>query len=144
MGGRRPGSPLAPVAGLLLVAGIAALDAAWDDRRVITTAIIIGPFVTALFGTARQTALVGAVAVLAAVASGWWNDIFGSVDYDFRVLIVVVAAIFAVAGAHSRGRLALDRRRFRLLTAAAELGDTTATVDETVDRLTSLDRKSVV
>lgn len=138
MGGRRPGSPLAPVAGLLLVAGIAALDAAWDDRRVITTAIIIGPFVTALFGTARQTALVGAVAVLAAVASGWWNDIFGSVDYDFRVLIVVVAAIFAVAGAHSRGRLALDRRRFRLLTAAAELGDTTATVDETVDRLTSL------
>ncbi|MEA2268876.1 MAG: hypothetical protein QOC64_1486 [Solirubrobacteraceae bacterium] len=50
----------------------------------------------------------------------------------------IAGAAGAVAGARSRKRLRRDRRRFRLLSEAAQLGEATATVEATVDRLTGL------
>jgi PAS domain S-box-containing protein len=130
--------PLATAAGLALVAGLAALDVSWGPDRIVTATVVIAPFLTALAGSSRQTALVAAAAVAVAVLSGSWNDNFGAVDYLVRLLVVVAGASFAVAGAHLQQRLRRDRARFRVLSAAAELGDASATVEAVVERLRGL------
>ena len=53
----------ATLAGLALVVGLTILDASWD--KSFPTAVVIGPFLTALLASERQTAGVA----LAAIAS---------------------------------------------------------------------------
>ena len=129
---------LAPLLGALLVAVLTVLDIAWGPERVLAATVVIGPFLTALSGSLRQTAAVAAAAVAVVVLSGGWNENFGSVDYLLRVLVVLVGALFAVEGARARLRLGLDRRRFRLLSDAAAIGDRRQSVTEAVDRVREL------
>src|SRR5215212_4387695 len=58
----------ATLAGLALVVGLSALDAAWDDQ--IASTVVIGPFLTALVATVRQTAAVAAAALAAVLLVG--------------------------------------------------------------------------
>ena len=124
--------------GLLILAGLGGLDAAWGERRVITTAVVVAPFATALFGRQRETFAVAAAALLVTLASPVWNDNLGDADYFVRVGVVVAGAAFAILGVRTRERLGVDRDRFRLLSAAAALGDTVTTVDDTIRRVTEL------
>jgi PAS domain S-box-containing protein len=128
----------ASVPGLALVAALAALDATWGENRVIIATVVIAPFVTALLGSARQTAAVATTAVAVAAASGLWNDNLGRDDYLLRLLAVIAGAVIAVSSARSREQLSRDRVRFRLLRGAAEISDTAAPVAETIQRLSDL------
>src|SRR4051812_17389531 len=135
-GGARAAAPWGAIAGLAVVAGLAVLDPNW--RGVISATVVIGPFVTALLGTPRQTVAVAVAAVAACAASGAWNDNFGSDDYLLRLVVVVAGAGIAVSTARSRMRLSRDRVRFHLLSAAAEISDAAGTVQETIQRLSDL------
>src|SRR4051812_49701143 len=101
-GGARAAAPWGAIAGLVVVAGLAVLDANW--RGVISATVVIGPFVTALLGTPRQTVAVAVAAVAACAASGAWNDNFGSDDYLLRLVVVVAGARIAGSTAGPRVR----------------------------------------
>ena len=51
--------------------------------------MVIAPFLTALWGTARQTRAVAALALVACAASPLWNGGFGSIEYLARVGVVL-------------------------------------------------------
>jgi PAS domain S-box-containing protein len=104
----------------------------WGPERVVASTVVLGPFATALLARERETLVVGAAAICAAIASGFWNDNLGDLDYVVRVVVVAVGTAFAVLGARARARLLADQERFRLLRGAAELGDRTTTVDDVV------------
>jgi PAS domain S-box-containing protein len=126
------------VPGLGLVVGLAALDAHWDQDRIISSTVVIGPFVTALVGSSRQTTVVALAALAACVLSGSWNHNYGAEDYVVRVLTVAVGGVLAIAGARGRARLTADRQRFRLLSSVAAVSETSSSIDETVRRLSGL------
>src|SRR5215213_2380839 len=81
-----PRGVLAPAAGLAIVCAITAFDT--GGRSVVIGTVVLGAFVTALIGTARQTALVAAVALVCAVISAAWNDNFADAPYLLRALVV--------------------------------------------------------
>jgi len=128
--------PFAPVVGLAIVAVLAGLDAHWGSDKIVISTVVIAPFITALAGSVRQTAVVAVVAVVVCIVSGSWNDNYGTDDYFVRLAVVAAGAVFAVAGAHARERLGADRRRFRMLAGVAAINEAGASVAE--------DRKSVV
>ena len=124
--------------GLALVAGLTAFDIAWGPERLITATVVLGPFLTALRGRPRDVVVVGAAAIAVSFLSAVWNENFGELDYVVRSLVVIAGSGFAVVAARSRQRMAVDRERFRLLAAAADLGDQRATVSEVEQRVHDL------
>jgi PAS domain S-box-containing protein len=128
----------ATAAGLALVVGLTVLDAHWSAHDIVVGTVVIGPLLTALIGSPRQTMLVAVAALVAAAASGVWNDDFSDAAYAVRTLVVAVGGVIAVLGARSLGRLAVDQLRFRLLRGAAEISDVARSVDETVQMLGDL------
>jgi PAS domain S-box-containing protein len=111
------------VLGLALVGGLTALDITWDEA-VVSSTVVLAPFITALVASPRQTAVVAAAATLACLLSGLWNDNFGDPEYLVRVLVVAAGAVFAVLGARARESAAEARRLELQLTAAlSNLGD---------------------
>jgi hypothetical protein len=83
--GRGPARGLWPLlAGAALCLALVGLDAGLGERRNFSSTVVIAPFLTALLGTTRQTAAVGALAVACCLASPVWNANFGSVDYLVR------------------------------------------------------------
>ena len=62
----------------------------------------------------------------------------GTIDYVVRVAVVMAGSLFAVVAARTRERIAIDGERFRLLVAAAELGDRDATVEQVERRVDEL------
>ena len=127
----------ATVAGVVLIFALAYLDAAWEDT-VIAATVVIGPFLTAIFASARQTAAVGAFAVVSAIVSGGYNDNYGTDDYFVRLAVTIAGALFAVYAARAMRRLAADQVRFGLLKGAAEIADTASSIPEVVDRVGAL------
>src|SRR5215216_4482297 len=95
----------ATLAGLALVVGLSALDAAWDDQ--IASTVVIGPFLTALVATVRQTAAVAAAALAAVLLSGLWNDNLGHTDYWVRALVVLAGGLVSVTAARRQERAAV-------------------------------------
>ena len=86
----------ATVAGVVLIFALAYLDAAWEGT-VIAATVVIGPFLTAIFASVRNTALVAAFAVLSAILSGGYNDNYGTSDYFVRLAVTIAGALFAVS-----------------------------------------------
>jgi PAS domain S-box-containing protein len=127
----------ATVAGVVLVFALAYLDAAWEGT-VIAATVVIGPFLTAIFASVRNTALVAAFAVLSAVLSGGYNDNYGSTDYFVRLAATIAGGAFAILAASAMRRLTADQKRFSLLRGAAELADTASSIPEVVDRVGEL------
>ena len=97
----------ATVAGVVLIFALAYLDAAWEDT-VIAATVVIGPFLTAIFASTRNTALVAAFAVFSAIVSGGYNDNYGTDDYFLRLGVTIAGSAFAVYAARAMRRL--DRR----------------------------------
>jgi PAS domain S-box-containing protein len=127
----------ATVAGVVLIFALAYLDAAWEDT-VIAATVVIGPFLTAIFASTRNTALVAAFAVVSAILSGGYNDNYGSADYFVRLAVTIIGGAFAVLAARAMRGLQADRVRFGLLRGAAELADTASSIPEVVDRVGAL------
>ena len=105
------------LAGVVLCAALLLLDAVWGPERIISSTVVIAPFLTALRGTTRQTACVGALALAGCALSGTRNENFGSVEYLLRLAVVGAGASFAVLAARTRIRLDASRSRVALIAA---------------------------
>lgn len=123
--------------GIVVIFALSYLDAAWDSQNIAAT-IVIAPFITAMFASARLTAAVALFSVVAAILSGGYNANYGNSDYFVRLTVVMAGAAFAVMAARSRRRLAADQLRFGLLRGAAQIADTAADVDRVVDAVGAL------
>jgi hypothetical protein len=95
--------------GLLLLTALVVADAIAGSRLVLIGFFGVAPLVTASIGSLRQTVLVGAAAVVAAVAAGFWDGGFNSVDHVTRCALVLVlsagAAGIAAVRTTREGRL---------------------------------------
>src|SRR4051812_33074128 len=129
---------LALLLGIVTIAVLTAVDVIFGPGRVITTTVVLGPFLTALGGSARTTLGVAVVAVAVAALSGIWNHNFFALDYFVRVVLVSAGGALALVTAEVRERLATDRRRFRLLTGVARVAQEDVSVEEAADRLGDL------
>jgi anti-anti-sigma factor len=130
--------PWTTLLGLAIVAGLGALDAHWGPDKVIIATVVIAPFITALAGSTRQTALVALAALLTCAVSGSWNGNYGTDDYFVRLLVVAAGGVFSLFGARTRERLAADRRRFEMLAGVAAITEAGASIAETVEQLDHL------
>ena len=99
--------------GLVLVLALegvlAIIDIATPGGVVFTSAYLIAPLVLALFASPRVVAAAGALSLALALASGAWNEFFGSDDHLLRCGTVCLAALLAVLSARSH-RSALEAR----------------------------------
>ena len=106
---RRPGAARWIVPALLLQAALAAIDIVSGDEVVFTTTFVLAPFALAVSGRARPTAILAALALVLAIASGYWNHYEGSTDHLLRIAIVAAGGVARHAGrggARAGGRAA--------------------------------------
>ena len=92
---RRQDSRLGLEIGLAVVLIIGTADAILGSKVVLAGTLVLAPAAAALFGGPRDTAIVGVLAIAVAVGSGFWNENFGTLDYNVRLLVIVAGAIFA-------------------------------------------------
>jgi PAS domain S-box-containing protein len=123
--------------GLIVLAIALAVDLLLGSSTVIVGTFLMAPFVCALFGSARGTALVAALAVCLGAASPLWTSDSGAA-YVIRLLAIAISGGFAVAGAHARDRSRNNAARLRLLDAISEIADGSLPLAETLSRATKL------
>ena len=107
---------VATAVSLLLVLVLTVLDASWTE--VISSTVVVAPFLAAMFAGVRETGFVAAAAVLSALLSGIWNDNFGEAGYDVRAAIVLIGGIFSVLAARTRAEAMRGEALGEQLTAA--------------------------
>ncbi len=123
--------------GLLVAAGVTVFDVLNSGTVVIGT-VVLAPFVVSLLTGPRDTGLVAAAAVALVLASPAWNGDFLTGGYLLRVAVVAVGGVVSVLASRAHERIAVDRARFALLAAVAEVADGRLTLEETADRLCGL------
>ncbi len=123
-------------ASLLLLGAVFLLDVS-DTGEPLTVGLIVGPLLASLLCTARQTAVVAAVAVLCAVPSAVIHD-GDAVFRALRVALVIGGSGLAALGARERSRAARGRARLRVLADLAELSARRHGPDEAAGRLAQL------
>ena len=85
------------LAALVAICVVTALDFAVQANAVFVELLVVGPIIAAFGATARDTAIVGLIAFLAAIPIGLAGDTFGSAEH------LVGAAAVAIVGALSTG-----------------------------------------
>ena len=133
-------APSAPavLVGLVVAVVLTAVDVSLGDRSIVIAAIVAAPFVTALLGGPRETAIVGAAALAVAAVSPVWNANLGDVDYFVRLGIVLAGGTVGAVAARSRVRATMNGRRFDVLAAAARVSDGRIGVERTTEGLQDL------
>jgi len=106
----------ATAAGLALVVGLSILDASWIKN--FPSAVVIGPFLTALVASERQTAGVALAAIASVFLSATWNDTTIGADYFVRGAVVIAGGAIAVLAARRRTRVSQAEAIGAQLTAA--------------------------
>ena len=124
--------------GLSIAGLLTTLDITIGSSLVLVGLVVFAPLVVALFGDPRDVALVGAVSIVAVVASGIWNDTFGEGVYVQRILVCTAVTVIAVLTARGRTRTTRDRARFAVLSATAEIADGTRSLEDTIASLHDL------
>lgn len=135
MTARRAG---AIILGLLIAGVLAAIDTSEQPHSIVIGTVVLAPFIVSTVAGPRETALVGAVAFVLAVVSGFWNDNFETGAYYLRATVVLVGAAISVLAAGARLRTMRDQMRFGLLADLAEAADGRLTLDETAGRVCDL------
>ena len=134
----RRGHVLALAPGLAVAAALTALDIGAQPPTAAVGFVVVAPLLTALLGTARDVAIVGALSVLVVLLSGVWRDNFGQIVWIYRLSIVAVVSVLAALTARSRAQIGGDRERFAVLAAIAEIADGTRSLPETVAGINDL------
>lgn len=116
------------------IVGLTVADAQ-DELEPLTAALLAGPFVASLVCSTRQTAVVAAVAVLAALVSVTFTANPGSAFHAVRILVVVLGSGIAALGARARIRAAVGRERLLLLADLAELSGRRHGLEDAADRM---------
>ena len=120
------------------MAAFTVVDISVQPTTAVVGMVLVAPLLTALFGTARDVAVVGYVSVLLVVLSASWRHNFGDSLYVYRVLVVVAVSVLAVLAARTRERVGRDRERFAVLAAVGEIADGTRSLTDTVGALNEL------
>jgi PAS domain S-box-containing protein len=123
--------------GLSVLAALVAADVILGPSPIVTGTFLMAPFVCALFGGPRGTALVAGLAILLGAASPLWQA-DGGVAYVIRLAAIIASGAFAVAGAHARDRWRGNAGRLRLLDAISEFADGSLPLAQTLSRVTEL------
>ncbi len=123
--------------GLLIAGAIAVFDGLEPGTVVIGT-VVLAPFVVAVLAGPGETALIAAVALAIVLVSASWNDDFLAAPYLLRLVVVVGGGAVAVLASRGRRDTALDRERFALLAAVAEVADGHLSLEETAASLSEL------
>ncbi|MDX6678658.1 MAG: hypothetical protein QOE31_2710 [Solirubrobacteraceae bacterium] len=126
---------LALAPGLTVAAALTIVDAGLQPDTAVIGVVVLAPLLTLLVGTARDVAIIAALAVALVALSAIWHDNFGEPTYVYRVCVVVAAGLLACVIARGRTRIGRDRERFALLAAVAEIADGTRTLHDTVAAL---------
>jgi PAS domain S-box-containing protein len=126
------------VVGLAVTVGLVILDIAIGRRAAISGAYMLGAIIAGVLAGLRAAAIVATIAFALAVASGLWNDDFGHAGYYAGVFVAFLGNFFALEAGRLHDRTVAQLRRQELLAAVAELPERGATLDETVERITSL------
>ncbi|MDA0166442.1 SpoIIE family protein phosphatase [Solirubrobacter ginsenosidimutans] len=119
--GRRPGVARWIALALVLQGILVVIDVASADQVVFTTAFVLAPFGLAVTGHARATAAMAVLAVILAIASGYWNHYAGSTDHFLRITIVTVGGILATLAAAALEKAAEQRGRMAILASVGRL-----------------------
>jgi PAS domain S-box-containing protein len=85
-------------------------DVLTHEGVVFTTTYVIVPLALALVAPPRSVALVAALALTLALASGAWNGFFASADHVVRLTVVALGGVLAALSARAR-QAAVDARR---------------------------------
>ena len=126
------------ILGLVIAGTLAAIDTSEPPHSIVIGTVVLAPFIVSTIAGPRETAFVGAVAFLLAVASGFWNDNFETGAYYLRAAVVLVGSGISVLAASARRRTVRDQARFALLADLADVADGRLTLDETADRVCAL------
>ena len=104
---------------------IAVADFVTRGDVILTSAFVIAPLALAVVGRPDQVAVVGALSIALALASGLWNDFFATADHFVRLTVVTAGSVLAVLAARSRraaaglaGELGAARVRMDAILAA--------------------------
>jgi PAS domain S-box-containing protein len=123
--------------GLALLAALVALDVGLGSE-VLAGSFVVVPLLAAVVGGLWTTITLTLIATALLIASGAWNDNFGSSDYYVRLGVMLIGGGVAAFGARARSEAATSMRRFELLNEVAEFADASLTLAETIDRVTEV------
>ena len=103
---------------LLVLVTLVAADLSISAEYAVLAALFgLSPLIACAVVPAAGTAAIGALAISAALASGWWNGTSGDAQHSVRVINVVLVSAAAVAIAAVRVH---RERRFNEVSAIAE------------------------
>ena len=105
----------------LLQAGLAAIDIVVGRRGRVHDDVRAGAVRARGQRAARATAALAAVALVLAIASGYWNHYEGSTDHLLRIAIVAAGGILATLAAAALQSAAEQRQRMAILAAVGRL-----------------------
>lgn len=122
-------APAAAVTALL-----AALDLALGQSLLLIALLVLPALVCALLARWGDTLAVAGLAIVLALASVLWNE--GATSAELVALVVVALGGFlAVLVALLRAAAEVNLRRFRLLSAVADVGNEASALEDAVARL---------
>jgi len=131
-----------PGAGLAAVAALALVDIASGDATFARSLYLLPVLAVATRARAYEVAVVGTVAIAAALLSPLWNEAPGSL---LTLVTVVAGSAIAVWGARerqaaiaARSAAETERRQLQLLSEAARITDGAADIDDALRRLVDL------
>jgi PAS domain S-box-containing protein len=110
------------------------LNLALGKDAVLVGALIVVPFLAAIWAGVVVTAAVGVLSVAAGVAVCEWADL-SLPDYRARIILLVIGGLFAVATSWARERLRGGTRRLELLNEVGEIANGSLPLAETLERL---------
>jgi len=120
MATRRPWSRRRALIGSLAVlAAIVTLDIVFPDIT-LSASYAVAAVVAAAMTTVRRTAQVALLSLVLSVASGSWNQNFGSLDWTLRMLLTVGLGALAVLSARTRIRREHDLRHMTVIADTAQ------------------------
>ncbi len=106
------------LAGLVTMVALIGLDSV--AKVQLSGGYAIGAIVTSLLTTARRTAVVAGLALVVALASGFWNDNDRALDWVVRSTVCLVLVSLAVYSAAVRERREARMRRLAVIAETAQ------------------------
>ena len=128
----------AAIYGLIVTAGLLAIDLALGRDAAISGSYALGAIVAGVLGGFTPAVAVVAGVLVLAAASGAWNSGFADAGYWARLFVAFCGSLVALGAGRLRDQVAHQLGRQRMLTAVADLPAPGASLEQTVARVTDL------
>jgi PAS domain S-box-containing protein len=124
--------------GLIVTASFVAIDIALGSSAKISGSYALGAIVAGVIGGFSPACAVAVVAIALGVASGAWNNDFGTAGYFARLGVDLAACLLALGAGSLRDDNDAQLARQELLGAVADLPHPSETLDQTLARVVEL------